>query len=111
MALFTPRLWQGAPFRHPEATLDFAGWHDRWHAVLSRKFTTVPDVRFDQLPQMGDIHQRVHMLMARGLRSGGIDFEDPSDFSLYDLTQRQGWVLFMQIHSLEHERLREATGT
>ena len=39
-----------------------------------------------------------------------LGIEHSPDFSLYDLEQRQGWVLFMQAHSIEHERLRAATG-
>lgn len=106
MALFSPLLWQGTPFGHREGQLDFYGVHDRWHAALARAVgPPVPDMRLDQLPEMGEAHQRLHTLLATAF---GLEFS--SDFSLYDLTQRQGWVLFMQLHSLEHERLRAASG-
>lgn len=106
MALISPLLWQGIPFKHPEGEPDFYGHHDFWHQALARRVgSPVPDYRFDLLQEMADIHQRVHEQLATALL-----IDPPSDFSLYDLEQRQGWVLFMQIHSLEHERLRVAAG-
>jgi hypothetical protein len=106
MALISPLLWQGIPFRHPEGEPDFYGFHDRWHRALSVHVgIPLADYRFDALPDMGDIHQRVHAQLADAL-----GLVAPSDFSLYDLRQRSGWVLFQQLHSLEHERLRAATG-
>jgi hypothetical protein len=105
--LISPLLWQGTPFQVKEAVLDFVGMHDRWHAALAKQTTTgnIPTYRFDELPRMGDIHQRHHELLwdAFGIPPG-------TDFSLYDLNQMQGFVLFMQVHSLDHERLRTAAG-
>lgn len=106
MAMFPPLVWQGTPFGHREAELDFLGTHDRWHAALARHAgIPLPDVRLDNLSKMGDTHQRLHSLLATNY---GLEFS--SDFSLYDLEQRQGWALFMMLHSLEHERLRVASG-
>ena len=105
MPLISPLLWQGLPFEHPDGELDFLGMHDHWHAILAKALTSIPDYRLDNLKDMGDIHQRLHDEMARALV-----IEPPPDFSLYDIEQRQGWQLFMQSHSIEHERLRTATG-
>lgn len=106
MSLVSPLLWQATPYRHPEGELDFYGQHDFWHQALARKVGgDIPDYRLDRLWELGDIHQRLHEKDARALL-----IAPPSDFSLYDLRQREGWVLFMQIHSLEHERLRIAAG-
>lgn len=105
MALISPLLWEGIPFGHPDGEADFYGHHDFWHAQLAQITKTVPQYRFDRLPDMGDVHQMIHVALARAF-----SLSAPSDFSLYDLRQRQGWVLFQQIHSLEHERLRTAAG-
>lgn len=104
MALHSPLLWQGTPFQHAEGVLDFLAWHDRWHAILAG-LASRPIRRLDDLSQQLAWHQTEHGKLAEALVIAA-----PSDFSLYDLTQRQGWVLFMQLHSLEHERLREAAG-
>ena len=107
MPLITPLLWQGQPFRHPEAKLDFLGMHTHWHTILAGLIpnSLVPIYNFDDLDHMLDVHQTVHELLAQGF-----GLSTPSDLSTYDLSQRTGWVLFMQIHSLEHERLRVAAG-
>jgi hypothetical protein len=106
MGLISPLLWQGTPFEHADAELDFLGLHDKWHSMLARTVgPPLPDYRLDDLASMGDIHQRLHDQLgaALGLNPGG-------DFSLYELTDRSGWILFMQTHSIEHERLRVAVG-
>jgi hypothetical protein len=107
MSLFSPLLWQGMPFQHPEATLDFLGTHDAWHSVLARLPAArgVAEYRFDDLNHMLDVHQIVHEQLAQAL-----GLSKPSDFSVYDLDVRSGWILFQQIHSLEHQRLRVAAG-
>lgn len=105
MALIDPKLWQGIPFGHPDGMLDFLGTHNFWHTALARKAGSVQQVNFDTLPDMGDVHQTIHVALARAF-----GLTEPSDFSLYDLKQREGWVLFQQIHSLEHARLRAAAG-
>jgi hypothetical protein len=105
MPLISPLLWQGLPFKHADGEMDFLGMHDHWHAALGRQVGGIADYRLDNLKDMGDIHQKLHDQLARALQ-----IEPPADFSLYDLEQRQGWVLFMQSHSIEHERLRAATG-
>jgi hypothetical protein len=105
MGLINPLLWQGIPFGHPDGALDFYGHHGLWHTALAEKAMTVQQVNFDTLPDMGDVHQTVHVALARAF---GLTL--PDDFSLFDLRQRDGWVLFMQAHSLEHARLRAAAG-
>lgn len=105
MSLISPLLWQGLPFKHADGEMDFLGMHDLWHSMLAKTVGDVPIYKFDNLKDMGEIHQRSHDQLVKAL---GIS-KSP-DFSLFDLEQRQGWVLFMQSHSIEHERLRAATG-
>ena len=105
MSLISPLLWQGLPFQHPDGEMDFLGMHDKWHDMLAKTVGLVPIYNLDNLKTMLDIHQNMHEDLARVL-----DIAPPADFSVYDLEQRQGWVLFMQAHSIEHERLRAATG-
>jgi hypothetical protein len=105
MPLISPLLWQGLPFQHADGVMDFYGMHDHWHAILGRAVGGIPEYRLDDLQGMGDIHQNLHEALTRAL---GIEISP--DFAIYDLTTRQGWALFMQLHSLEHERLRAATG-
>jgi len=105
MPLISPLLWQGLPFKHADGEMDFLGMHDKWHSMLGKTVGEIADYRLDNLKDMADVHQHMHDELARKL---GI--ERSPDFSLYDLEQRQGWVLFMQAHSIEHERLRAATG-
>jgi hypothetical protein len=105
MPLISPLLWEGLPFKHADGEMDFLGMHDKWHAMLGKTVGGIADYRLDDLKGMGDIHQRLHDELTRLL-----GLEGAPDFSLYDLEQRQGWVLFMQAHSIEHERLRVATG-
>lgn len=105
MPLISPLLWQGLPYKHADGEMDFLGMHDMWHHHLGRFVPGVAVYNLDNLKQMGDIHQRMHEDLARAL-----EIEPPGDFSLYDLEQRQGWVLFMQAHAIDHERLRVATG-
>jgi hypothetical protein len=105
MPLVSPLLWEGLPFQHKDGEMDFLGMHDHWHRILGKTLGEIAHYPLDNLKDMGDIHQRMHDQLAIKL-----SLEKPADFSLYDLTQRQGWVLFMQAHSIEHERLRGATG-
>jgi len=105
MALISPLLWQAIPFGLPEGMLDFLGQHDLWHRTLAAKAPAVQIVNLDQLPEIMDVHDDIHTALARALH-----LSPPPDFSLYDIRQRSGWVLFSQSHALEHERLRAATG-
>jgi hypothetical protein len=105
MPLISPLLWQGLPFKHADGEMDFLGMHDKWHAMLGKSLGGIPEYRLDNLKDMGEIHQSLHDQMADALG----DIRAP-DFALYDLEQRTGWILFMQLHSLEHERLRQGTG-
>lgn len=105
MPLISPLLWQGLPFKHADGEMDFLGMHDKWHAMLSKRIGGIAEFRLDNLKDMGEIHQRLHDELTQSL-----DIEASPDFSLYDLEDRQGWALFMQLHSIEHERLRSATG-
>lgn len=105
MSLISPLLWQGLPYKHADGEMDFLGMHDKWHAMLGKTIGEIPEYRLDNLKEMGEIHDHLHSEMARRL---GI--EESSDFSTYDLATRNGWTLFMQLHSIEHERLRAATG-
>jgi hypothetical protein len=105
MPLLSPLLWQGLPFKHADGEMDFLGMHDHWHAALGKAAGGIPEFRLDNLKDMGEIHQRLHDELTQTL---GI--EPSPDFSLFDLNQAQGWALFMQLHSIEHERLRAATG-
>jgi hypothetical protein len=106
MAFISPLLWKQMPFEHADAELDFLGTHDRWHAILARTVgPPLPDYRLDNLDDMADIHQRLHVQI-----SDTLGLKPPSDFSMYDIEDRTGWVLFMEAHSIEHERLRAALG-
>jgi hypothetical protein len=105
MSLISPMLWQGLPFKHADGEMDFLGMHDKWHAILGKSVGGIAEYRLDNLKDMGEIHQRLHMKLTEGL---GIEVSP--DFSLYDLENAQGWALFMNLHSVEHERLRQATG-
>jgi hypothetical protein len=100
--LIPPELWQGLPFGHPEALLDFLGTHNDWHRALATAFSGVPDRRFDDLVGNLDPHNEHHQVLAKAM-----SLSAPDDFSRYDLSQRQGWVLFQQVHALEHVRLRQ----
>jgi hypothetical protein len=105
VALIDPLLWEGLPFGQPEGTLDFFGTHDLWHRALAAKVPTVQIIPLDNLAEMMDAHDDLHLALTRGL-----GLTDPTQFALYDIRQRAGWVLFQQIHSLEHQRLRVAAG-
>lgn len=105
MSLISPLLWEGIPYGHPEGMFDFFGQHDLWHRALARRVPSVPIVPLDNLPEMLDVHDEIHRALNQALR-----LSPPQDFSLYDLHQRQGWILFSQSHSIEHARLRAATG-
>jgi len=102
--LCPPELWQGEPFGHREAFLDFLGTHDHWHSALAIP-TGVAQRRFDDLVENLDRHNDTHLFLASAL-----SLSPPQDLSRYDLRRRDGWVLFMQAHALEHARLRAATG-
>jgi hypothetical protein len=103
LRLIPPELWQGLPFGHPEGLMDFLGTHNDWHRALALAVApSVPDRRFDDLVTNLDPHNVHHAELAKAMSLSPSD-----DFSRYDLTQRQGWVLFMQIHALEHVRLRQ----
>jgi hypothetical protein len=104
MAFTSPLLWQSIPFGQPEGMLDFFGLHDQVHAALAKHVGTVSIVRLDNLPEMMDVHDDQHKAINQAL-----GLSPPTDFSLYDIKQRQGWVLFAAAHALEHARLRAAT--
>lgn len=105
MSLISPLLWQGLPFQHADGAMDFLGMHDHWHAMLGKAVLGIPEYRLDSLADMAEIHQRLHDQLTEGLQ-----IERSPDFSLFDIETFQGWTLFMQLHSIEHERLRQATG-
>ena len=95
MALIQPLLWQGIPFGHPEGLFDFLGQHDLWHRALAEHVQTVKIIPLDNLPEMMDVHDDLHTALNQAL-----GLTPPPDFSLYDIKQRAGWILFAQSHSV-----------
>lgn len=117
--LIDPLLWQTIPFEDVDAWEDFLGMHEQWHETLARATGTSwspLDLRAQGGPPDAEskvklqrsalmVNQQMHYDVADAL-----DINRAGDLVSYDLTNRDQYVGWLWVHSLDHARLRTAAG-
>lgn len=100
----SPLLWAAVPFGDTVAWADFLGEHERWHRSLARA-TRTRIFTLDDLTDSMDVHAELHTELAHALGAVAVPGLD-----LYDLSNEDAFVGFMQIHSAESLRLQLVAG-
>ena len=117
--LIDPLLWQTIPFEDPDAWEDFLGQHQQWHEALA-KVTQTAWQPLDLRPVGGGLTpeakvkmQRASLMVNQQMHWDVADFLEinrSGDLVSYDLTNRDQYVGWLWVHSLDHSRLRVAAG-
>ena len=117
--LISPALWQTIPFEDPDAWEDFLGQHQESHEVWAKMTQTAwtpidlrivgggmtPEAKQKLTRAALGQNQQMHWDTADALgisRSG--------DLVSYDLTNRDQYVGWLWVHSLDHTRINAVLG-
>lgn len=117
--LISPLLWQSIPHQDPDAWDDFLGQHQAWHETLAKVTGTawMPlDLRPFGGPADAESRQKLtraalgeNQLMHNAV-ADALQVARDGDLVSYDLADRDQFVGWCWVHSLSHERLRQAAG-
>ena len=103
--LMSPLLWQSTPYGDPDAWLDFLGVHWQWHVAISHvaktRLVAIDDLRWGQLLRHAQMHQD---------EAKALGVSAAYDLVSADLRERDSYSGWMQTHSLDTDRLRQAAG-
>lgn len=117
--LIDPLLWQTIPFEDPDAWEDFLGMHQLWHETLAKVTETSwqpLDIRATGGPatEQSKIKLQRASLMANQQMhhdiADSLGINRSGDLVSYDLTNRDQFIGWLWVHSLDHARLRTAAG-